>query len=133
MLQNKAEKLDKILVNFGMATKVHAIAIVSKDGFIIASIIDGSFQDNGGPFCNDELIAGMAAEMAILGERTTQELLKTVPQRIIIDSDMGTIVLITAGKEAVIIAVMDREHLGYTLLHLQKLARETENILLLQN
>lgn len=133
MLNNKADKLDAILINFGMATKAHAIAIVSRDGFVIASILDGSFRDNGGSSFNDELIAGMAAEMAFLGERTTEELLKTMPQRIIIDSDLGTIVLIAAGKEAVIIAVMDRENLGYSLLHLQKLARETENILLLQN
>lgn len=133
MLMNRGDKLDELLVNFGMVANVHATAIVSRDGFVIASVMDNSFLGNGGDSFNEELIAGMAAEMTVLGERTTEELLKSNPQRIIIDSEVGTIVLVTAGKEAVIISVIDRENLGITLLHLQKLARETENILLIQN
>ncbi len=133
MLLNKGEKLDELLIDFGMVTNVHSTAIVSRDGFVIASIIDNSFQGNGGKHFNEDLIAGMAAEMTMLGERTTEELLQANPQRIIIDSEMGTIVLVTAGTEAVIISVIDRENLGITLLHLQKLARETEKILLIQN
>ncbi|NVM28029.1 MAG: roadblock/LC7 domain-containing protein [Candidatus Helarchaeota archaeon] len=133
MLRTKGEKLDELLINFGMVTNVYTTAIVSRDGFVIASVIDNSFQGNGGTYFNEELIAGMAAEMTMLGERTTEELLKANPQRIIIDSEVGTIVLVTAGKEAVIISVIDRENLGITLLHLQKLARETEQILSIQN
>lgn len=133
MQLNKAEKLDELLMTFGIVTNVHAIAIVSRDGFIIASVMENSFQGNGGHHLNEELIAGMAAEMSVLGERTTEELLRVTPQRIIIDSEAGTIVLVTAGKEAVIISVIDREKLGITLLHLQKLARETEAILQITN
>lgn len=133
MLRNKGEKLDELLRGFGMTANVRAAAIVSKDGFIIASVMDGSFQGDGERQFNDDLIAGMAAEMAMLGERTTEELLKTNPQRIIIDSEVGTIILVAAGKEAVIITVIDRENLGITLLHLKKLAQETEKILLIQN
>ncbi|NVM55671.1 MAG: roadblock/LC7 domain-containing protein [Candidatus Helarchaeota archaeon] len=133
MLLNKGEKLDELLINFGMVTNVHATAIVSRDGFVIASIMDNSFLGNGGNSFNEELIAGMAAEITMLGERTTEELLKANPQRIIIDSELGTIILVTAGKEAVIISVIDRENLGITLLHLQKLAHQTEKILHIRN
>ncbi|HUY00066.1 MAG TPA: roadblock/LC7 domain-containing protein [Candidatus Deferrimicrobium sp.] len=133
MQQNRAKKLDELLVNFGMVTNVHATAIVSRDGFIIASIMENSFRGNGGDIFNDEIIAGMAAEMNMLGERTTEELLNVPPERIIIDSEAGTIVLVAAGKEAVIISVIDRASLGITLLHLKKLARETESLLLIKN
>lgn len=130
---NKGDKLDELLVDFGMATGMRATAIVSRDGFVIASVLDSSFSGNGGEHFNEELIAGMAAEMSVLGERTTEELLKSNPQRIIIDSEVGTIILINAGKEAVIISVINRENLGITLLHLQKLARETEKILFIKH
>ncbi|MHA1265700.1 MAG: roadblock/LC7 domain-containing protein [Candidatus Helarchaeota archaeon] len=119
--------MDDLLMNFGTTANVHAAAIVSRDGFIIASIMDNVLGNNNG--VNEELIAGMAAEMAVLGERTTEELLKGYPQRIIIDSDLGTIILVTAGREAVIISVIDRKNLGITLLHLKRLAKETEKIL----
>ncbi|TFG05469.1 MAG: hypothetical protein EU536_01835 [Promethearchaeota archaeon] len=128
MVLNKGDKLDEVLVHFGMLTNVRATAIVSRDGFVIASIME-NLLGNGGRTFNEELIAGMAAEMTVLGERTTEELLRSNPQRIIIDSELGTIILVTAGKEAVIISVIDRENLGITLLHLQKLAQQTENIL----
>ncbi|MFX1294563.1 MAG: roadblock/LC7 domain-containing protein [Promethearchaeota archaeon] len=130
---NKGDKLNKLLIDFGMLSKMRATAIVSRDGFIIASIINDSYLGNGGNIFNDEIIAGMAAEMIMLGERTTDELLKTTPQRVIIDSKLGTIVLVTAGKEAVIISIINRDHLGIVLLNLQKLAKQVENILLISS
>lgn len=133
MLRNKGEKLDNLLMQFGMNADVHATAIVSRDGFIISSIMDNTFLGNGGKHFDEELIAGMAAEMSVLGERTAEELLNSTPQRIIIDSELGTIILVTAGAEAVIISVIDRENLGITLLYLQKLARDAEKILTIQN
>lgn len=133
MLRDRGKKLDEILRNFGSSANVRAAAIVSRDGFPIASVLEALSQGNMEHQFNEELIAGMASEMAMLGERTTEELLETTPQRIIIDSEVGTIVLVTAGKEAVIITVIDGEKLGITLLHLKKLARETEEILLIQD
>jgi predicted regulator of Ras-like GTPase activity (Roadblock/LC7/MglB family) len=130
---NKGDELNELLMKFGMSTHLYAAAIVSRDGFIIASVMENSIPGNGGKSLNDELIAGMAAEMIVLGERTTEELLKTTPQRVIIDSELGTIVLVTAGKEAVIITLINRENLGITLLHLTKLSRDITKILRVQN
>ncbi|MHA1132533.1 MAG: roadblock/LC7 domain-containing protein [Candidatus Helarchaeota archaeon] len=126
---NKGDKLNDLLISYGMQSQMRATAIVSRDGFIIASVMDDSYMDNGGKLFDDEIIASMAAEMMVLGERTTEELLKTSPQRVIIDSELGTIVLITAGTEAVIISVIKRNNLGITLFHLQKLAKEVEKTL----
>ena len=132
MIINKGDQLDQLLINFGMVTNVRATAIVSRDGFVIASVMDNGFLGNNGHGFNEELIAGKAAEMSVLGERITEELLSSNSQRIIIDSEVGTIILVTAGNEAVIISIIDRENLGITLLHLQKLARETKEILHVQ-
>ena len=129
---NKGDQLNELLIDFGLRSKMHATAIVSRDGFIIASIVNDSDLGNGGNVFDDEIIAGMAAEMIVLGERTTEELLKTTPQRVIIDSELGTIVLVTAGKEAVIISVINRQNLGITLVHLQKLATEVEKTLFIR-
>ena len=126
---NKGDKLNDLLINYGMQSQMHATAIVSRDGFIIASVMNDSYLDNGGNIFDDEIIASMAAEMMVLGERTTEELLKTSPQRVIIDSEFGTIVLVTAGKEAVIISVIKRTNIGITLFQLQKLAKEVEKAL----
>ncbi len=133
MLNNKGDKLNDLLMNFGMRAQMHATAIVSRDGFIIASIMDDSGIGFNGSSLEDDLIGSMAAEMITLGERTTEELLNTNPQRVIIDSELGTIVLVTAGRDAVIISVIERENLGMILLHLQRLANEVEKMLFAQN
>ncbi|MHA1652122.1 MAG: roadblock/LC7 domain-containing protein [Candidatus Helarchaeota archaeon] len=133
MYSNKGDKLNELLITYGLNSKMHATAIVSRDGFIIASVVDDSHFGNGSNIFDDEIIAGMAAEMIMLGERTTEELLNTSPQRVIIDSEMGTVVLVTAGKDAVIISVINRENLGITLFQLQKLAKEVEKTLFIQH
>ena len=118
---NKSITLGEILRNFQAKSPTKASAIVSKEGLLIASIQDTDF--------NEELIAGMAAEMLVLGEKTTHEILESQPDKIIIESKKGTIILVPAGNEAVFFSVINGKNLGLVLFNMRVAAENTKKIL----
>ena len=121
MVFNKSISLGEILRNFQSKSPTKASAIVSKEGLLIASILDADF--------NEELIAGMAAEMLVLGEKTTSEILSSQPNKIIIESNKGTVVLLPAGDEAIFFSVVKGKNLGLVLFNMEVAANEIINIL----
>ncbi|NHI92723.1 MAG: hypothetical protein EAX96_09510 [Candidatus Lokiarchaeota archaeon] len=121
MVFNKSVFLGEILRNFQAKSPTKASAIVSKEGLLIASIQDTDF--------NEELIAGMAADMLVLGEKTTYEILDSHPDKIIIESKKGTIILIPAGNEAVFFSVINGKNLGLVLFNMRVAAEKTKKIL----
>ncbi len=119
---NKASLLNELLREFESNTPVKISAIVSRDGLIIASINDYQL--------NEDSIAGLAADITILSERTMKELLNTTVRKLIIDSDEGSIILIPAGDEAIIFSLIpNTKNLGIVVFNLGTLARRVKNIL----
>lgn len=98
-----------------------AITIVSKDGLIIATAVENGY--------NEELLAGMASQMSMLGERVMNELLNKSPQKIILEAAPHEIILVQAGEEASILTVALKRSIGITLLTIERLARSVEKIL----
>ena len=121
MVLNKSISLGEILRKFQAKSPTKASAIVSKEGLLIASIQDTDF--------NEELIAGMAAEMLVLGEKTTNEILDAQPDKIIIETKKGTIILVPAGNEAVFFSVINGKNLGLVLFNMRVAAENTRKIL----
>ncbi|MHA1381144.1 MAG: roadblock/LC7 domain-containing protein [Candidatus Helarchaeota archaeon] len=119
---NRAFLLDDLLREFESITPVKISAVVSRDGLIIASLID---LEN-----NEDKIAGLAADITILGERTMKEILNTTIKKIIIDSKEGTIILLPAGEEAIIFTLIPNvKNLGVVIFNLGKLAKKIEDAL----
>ena len=121
MVFNKSVHLGEILRNFQAKSPTKASAIVSKEGLLIANIQTDDF--------NEEMIAGMAAEMLVLGEKTTNEILDSQPDKIIIESKKGTIILVPAGNEAVFFSVVNGKNLGLVLFNMKVAAEKTKKLL----
>jgi len=119
---NKVLLLNDLLREFESMTPVKISAIVSRDGLIIASLIDLE--------SNEDSIAGLAADITILGERTMKELLNSTVSKLIIDSEEGSIILIPSGTDAILFTLVPNiKNLGVVLYNLGKLAEKIENIL----
>ncbi|MFX0134908.1 MAG: roadblock/LC7 domain-containing protein [Candidatus Hodarchaeota archaeon] len=120
---NKAFLLNELLREFESNTPVKISAVVSRDGLIIASINDYQL--------NEDSIAGLAADITILSERTMKELLNTTVKKLIIDSKDGSIILIPAGDEAIIFSLIpNMKNLGIVIFNLEKLANKVKKILI---
>ena len=119
---NKIVLLNDLLRDFESITPVKISAVVSRDGLIIASLID--LDDN------EDYLAGLAADITMLGEKTMEELLNSKVKKLIIESEKGSIILIPAGKEAIVFTLVQNiKNLGIILYNLNKLAKKIENIL----
>ncbi|MHA1298148.1 MAG: roadblock/LC7 domain-containing protein [Candidatus Helarchaeota archaeon] len=119
---NKVLLLNDLLREFESMTPVKISAIVSREGLIIASLIDLE--------SNEDSIAGLAADITILGERTMKELLNSTVSKLIIDSEEGSIILIPSGTDAILFTLVPNiKNLGVVLYNLGKLAEKIENIL----
>lgn len=119
---NKVSSLNDLLRGFESITPVKISAIVSRDGLIIASLNDYEL--------NEDSIAGLAADITILSERTTKELLNSNVRKLIIDSEQGSIILIPVGQEAIIFTLIpNMNNLGVVIFNLGKLAKEIEKVL----
>ncbi len=125
MAYDKSIDLNEVLRDFQSKSPTKASAIVSKEGLLIASIIDANLNDE----FDEDLIAGMAADMLVLGERTTDEILASQPDKIIIESRNGTIILVPAGNEAVIFSVVKGSNLGLVLFNMKIAAKRAKEIL----
>jgi len=125
MAINKSVELNEVLRDFQANSPTKASAIVSKEGLLIASIIDADLYEE----YDEDLIAGMAADMLILGERTTDEILASQPDKIIIESEKGTIILVPAGNEAVVFSVVNGSNLGLVLFNMKIAAKRAKEIL----
>ena len=125
MVINKSIYLEEVLRDFQSRSPTKASAIVSKEGLLIASIIDPDLYDE----FDEDLIAGMAADMLVLGERTTDEILASQPDKIIIESNKGTIILVPAGNEAVVFSVVNGSNLGLVLFNMKIAAKRAKDIL----
>ena len=125
MAYNKSVDLNEVLRDFQAKSPTKASAIVSKEGLLIASIIDANVYEE----FDEDLIAGMAADMLVLGERTSDEILASPPDKIIIESEKGTIILVPAGNEAVVFSVITGKNLGLVLFNMKVAAKKTKEIL----
>ena len=119
---NKVFLLNEVLREFETTTPIKISAIVSRDGLVIASLNDYDI--------NEDSIAGLAADITILGERTLKELLNSTIQRLIIDSKEGSIILMPAGDEAIIFTlIVNKKNLGIITFNMGKMAKKVEKIL----
>ncbi len=111
MLREVLEKSQDIL----------AITIVSRDGLIIANALENGY--------NEELLAGMASQMAMLGDRVIFELFNKSPDKFILESGPYSVILVEAGEEALILTITLKRSFGITLLIIERMAKRIDDLL----
>ena len=94
----RADRLDKALRELLSATTdIEAAAVVSFDGLPMASALPGDMDE--------DRVAAMSAALLSLGERATVGLGRGELSQVFIEGENGTVFLVSADGEAVLVAV----------------------------
>lgn len=119
--KSKKEKLEKILEDLRTTGGVIGSAIISKDGLAIVS--DLGEQDV-------ETFAAMSAAMQGAAETAVSELNQGSLNQIIIDSEKGKIMTMSAGDEAILVVLTKpKQNTGLILIGLKKAGEKITDIL----
>jgi predicted regulator of Ras-like GTPase activity (Roadblock/LC7/MglB family) len=97
---------------------IEASAIVSVDGLTIASALPQGVEE--------DRVSAMSAAMLSLGERIASELGRGSLEQVYIKGELGYVVLMSVGEEAVLTALA-REHAKLGLIFLD-MRRATEDL-----
>jgi predicted regulator of Ras-like GTPase activity (Roadblock/LC7/MglB family) len=118
MASSRTEQLVRVLKELsGSTPDVEASAVVSSDGLIIASALPKDVEE--------DRVAAMSAAMLSLGERTSKELGRGILDQVFIKGEHGYVILMNAGTDAVLTAMVRQEaKLGLIFLDMKRAAAE---------
>ena len=97
-------------------------AMVSQDGFIIASLLPAEIDE--------ELVSGMAAALLGVGERIASELMGGAMEQTYVRGRLGYVILNAVGQEALLIVLTTPDaKLGLVFLDIKRRVQELAKIL----
>ena len=106
----------------GQSHEIEAAALVSLDGFMMASALPDGMQE--------DRVGAMSAAILGLGERAAAELGRGTLSQVFIDGEDGFVVLMAAGEQAVLTCLAgERGKLGLVLYDMRQTAAEIAEIL----
>jgi predicted regulator of Ras-like GTPase activity (Roadblock/LC7/MglB family) len=98
LLQGRSAQLDRVLSDLlRQAPEVEAASVVSFDGLPMASALPATMDEN--------RVAAMSAALLSLGERAAEGLGRGELSQVYVEGESGTVFLISAEDEAVLVAV----------------------------
>ncbi len=101
---------------------VEGAATVSLDGLILASVLPAG--------TDEDRVSAMAAALLSLGERTAEELARGTLEQVYVKGNNGYIILMQAGKEAVLETIAGPgAKLGMVLLDMKRAVQELSRLL----
>ena len=116
------EMLEKVLVDLKKTGDVEASSVVSRDGLLMASDIPGGVHA--------ETFAAMSATMLGAAETAANELKKGVPDRVIVESPDGKIIVTGAGGKSLLVVMTGADAgLGLILVEMDKAAGKIKEVL----
>jgi predicted regulator of Ras-like GTPase activity (Roadblock/LC7/MglB family) len=123
---SKASRVDRIQDQLQILSKVSpdilGAAVVSTDGFIVASLLPAR--------ADDELVSGMAAALLGVGERIAAELLSGALEQTYVRGRAGYVILNAVGQDALLIVLTTSSaKLGLVFLEIRRRVQELVNIL----
>jgi len=110
------ETFNEILMEIKRNTGIYALAIVLRDGLIVASLMPEDLDE--------ETLAAMTATIIKAAETVFTELDKGDVKRIIIEGTHAKVVAVTAGKDFVIVGMANPETSLGIILHSMRKAAE---------
>jgi len=115
-------KLENTLAELSQTGDIEASAIVRRDGLMIASDLPSKVDGR--------TIAAMAAALVGTAETTSGELARGSFKQVVVESQLGKIVSVGAGKLAVIVCLVKKNgNLGLVLLTMARVAKKVEDVL----
>jgi uncharacterized protein len=98
---NRSQQLDRAISDLlAQAPEVEAAAVVSFDGLPMASALPATMDE--------DRVAAMSAALLSLGERAAEGLGRGALNQVYIEGETGTVFLVSADDEAVVVAVAAR-------------------------
>ncbi|HEY4315047.1 MAG TPA: roadblock/LC7 domain-containing protein [Actinomycetes bacterium] len=95
---SRSGRLDQILAELvGQVPEIEGASVVSFDGLAMSSALP--------PTMDEDRVAAMSAALLSLGERAAEGLGRGVLSQVYVEGESGTVFLISADDEAVLVAV----------------------------
>lgn len=102
--------------------EIDAAAVVSMDGFVIASALPAGYEE--------DRLGAMSAALLSLGERTASELGRGDLAQVFVEGTQGYVFLLAAGEDAVLNAIVKRgSKLGLVLYDIRNAANSIAAII----
>jgi predicted regulator of Ras-like GTPase activity (Roadblock/LC7/MglB family) len=120
---NRIERIQEVLRSLrAVSPDIMGSAVVSTDGFIIASLLPAEVDE--------ELISGMAAALLGAGERIAAELMGGGMEQTYVRGKLGYVILNAVGQEALLIVLTTPDaKLGLVFLDVKRRVQELGKIL----
>jgi predicted regulator of Ras-like GTPase activity (Roadblock/LC7/MglB family) len=120
---SRSERLDRAIHGLlGQTPEIEAAAVVSFDGLPMASALP--------PSMDEDRVAAMSAALLSLGERAAQGLGRGELSQVYIEGDNGTVFLVSADDEAVLVAVAAKgAKVGMMLYEVRRAAATVAEVL----
>ncbi len=116
------ELVDKLLAEIKNIRGVEACAAASRDGLLIRAVMRKQLSLDS--------LAAMSATILGAAETATTQAEKGVPNRVIVETEYGRLIVIGAGPKALLIIISNPDAmLGSMLLELEKSAAKLRGIL----
>jgi predicted regulator of Ras-like GTPase activity (Roadblock/LC7/MglB family) len=114
-------QLNSILAELKESGDVESSLVIRRDGLILASDL---------PKIESRNISSLVAALLSTSESTSMELKRGAMQELVVESEKGKIVLVSAGKLAVLVSLVKKEgNLGFVLISMERAAKKIENII----
>lgn len=115
------EKLEEILIKLESLGDIKLSAIISRHGLLMVS---RATQDS-----DCEAFAALTATLHMSAESTTKRLSNEALNSIIVETDENSLITYSAGPDALIVVMANKEGgLGLILTELKKAAESVENL-----
>lgn len=113
MVETKREKISLVLQKLKTSGDIEGAAVITRDGLVIASDMSSDIDA--------DTLAAMSATMTGAAETVIQELKKSSPERVIVESKNTKLITIGAGSNAILVCVVkSNAKLGIVLLDMKK-------------
>jgi hypothetical protein len=121
--ESRVERIQNVLRTLrSVSPDIVGSAVVSTDGFIIASLLPSEVDE--------ELVSGMAAGLLGVGERIAAELMGGAMEQTYVRGRLGYVILNAVGQEALLIVLTTPEaKLGLVFLDVRRRVQELATIL----
>jgi hypothetical protein len=120
---NRSQRLDRAIADLlSQAPEVEAAAVVSFDGLPMASALPATMDE--------DRVAAMSAALLSLGERAAEGLGRGALSQVYIEGEQGTVFLVSADDEAVLVAVAAKTaKVGMMLYEVRRVANTVAEVL----
>jgi len=122
IMASRTEKMQDVLRGLrGASPDIIGAAVVSIDGFVIASVLPSEIDE--------ELVSGMAAAMLGVGERISAELMASSMEQTYVRSEKGYVILNAVGSDSVLVVLTTKEaKLGLVFIEVKRRCADLNKI-----